>query len=61
SDDNAEALKKRLESYHGQTSPLIDYYKKRGLHYKVDAAKAPGKVYDSVLAAFEDAKSRVKA
>jgi len=25
-DDNAEALKKRLDVYHAQTAPLIEYY-----------------------------------
>jgi len=30
SDDNAETLKKRLASYHDMTSPVVDYYKKRG-------------------------------
>ena len=30
SDDNPEALKKRLESYHKSTKPLVDYYSKRG-------------------------------
>jgi adenylate kinase len=30
-DDNAEALKKRLEVYHGQTAPLIAYYRDRGI------------------------------
>nr|XP_017016126.2 adenylate kinase-like [Drosophila takahashii] len=28
SDDNAEALKKRLEAYHKQTRPLVDYYER---------------------------------
>lgn len=31
-DDNVDALKKRLESYHKQTSPLIDYYQKKGMY-----------------------------
>lgn len=39
SDDNAQALVKRLESYHRQTKPLADYYALRGLHFRVDAAK----------------------
>lgn len=26
-----DALKKRLESYHKQTSPLIEYYQKKGM------------------------------
>src|SRR5271167_1392225 len=30
SDDNAETLKKRLKSYHNMTSPVVDYYKRRG-------------------------------
>ncbi|XP_046855821.1 adenylate kinase-like isoform X2 [Xenia sp. Carnegie-2017] len=58
SDDNAETLKKRLESYHKQTSPLINYYQKKNLHYKIDAAKSPEEVYKSLLEAFKKAKSK---
>jgi adenylate kinase len=29
-DDNDEALKRRLDVYHSQTAPLIDYYRARG-------------------------------
>jgi adenylate kinase len=25
-DDNAEILRKRMEAYHGQTSPILNYY-----------------------------------
>jgi adenylate kinase len=35
-DDNAEALKKRLEVYHAQTAPLIIYYRDRGILKSVD-------------------------
>lgn len=35
SDDNAEALKKRLESYHKQTSPLCDYYGGKGVFLRL--------------------------
>lgn len=35
-DDNAEALKKRLEVYHAQTAPLIAYYRDRGILRTVD-------------------------
>lgn len=48
SDDNAEALKKRLEAYHRQTKPLADYYAIRGLHFKVDAAKAASEVFGNI-------------
>lgn len=35
-DDNAEALKKRLEVYHQQTAPLIEYYASRKALHSVD-------------------------
>ena len=35
-DDNAEALKKRLDVYHAQTAPLIDYYSAKGSLRSVD-------------------------
>ncbi|KAK7502933.1 hypothetical protein BaRGS_00005882 [Batillaria attramentaria] len=61
SDDNAEALKKRLEAYHAQTKPLVDYYSKRGLHFAVDASLPPKVVFASITAAFAvtSAKHRV--
>ena len=31
SDDNAETLKKRLRGYLDMTSPVVDYYKRRGI------------------------------
>ncbi|KAI0231447.1 adenylate kinase [Lamellibrachia satsuma] len=56
SDDNPEALKKRLESYHSQTTPLIDYYGKRGIHTRVDAAKSPETVFQAIMRVFTKAK-----
>lgn len=32
SDDNEETIKKRLDVYHNQTAPLIDWYKKEAIH-----------------------------
>jgi adenylate kinase len=52
SDDNAEALKKRLVTYHKQTVPVVDYYKKKGLWSQVDAAQDPKLVWSSLLAIF---------
>ncbi|RZC42808.1 adenylate kinase, partial [Asbolus verrucosus] len=60
SDDNAEALKKRLQAYHTQTRPLVDYYQIRGLHHRVDAAKAAETVFCNIDKIFMKArKSRV--
>ncbi|MGB3943676.1 MAG: nucleoside monophosphate kinase, partial [Methanothrix sp.] len=30
-DDTEETVKERLQAYHAQTQPLIDYYDKRGI------------------------------
>ena len=35
-DDNEETIKKRLKIYHSQTQPLIEWYKKEGLHHHVN-------------------------
>lgn len=52
SDDNAEALKKRLDSYHKQTKPLASYYALRGLHYKIDAARSASAVFENIDSIF---------
>jgi adenylate kinase len=39
-DDNAEALKVRLEAYRRQTAPILPYYEERGLLRTVDAMQS---------------------
>ncbi|XP_031629681.1 adenylate kinase [Contarinia nasturtii] len=58
SDDNVEALKKRLETYHKQTKPLADYYALQGLHYKVDAAKSASAVFENIDTIFMRQRAR---
>ncbi len=36
-DDNPEVVSKRLDTYHQQTEPLVDYYKKQGIVHDFDA------------------------
>ncbi|XP_075962184.1 adenylate kinase 2, mitochondrial isoform X2 [Anarhichas minor] len=55
SDDNETALHSRLESYHRQTVPLVNYYSARGLHAAINAAQSPDVVFASIVAAFSDA------
>ena len=52
SDDNEATLHSRLEAYHRQTVPLVQYYSTRGIHTAVDAAQSPDLVFASILAAF---------
>jgi len=52
SDDNVDALKKRLTSYHTQTKPLTEYYALRGFHYKIDAARSANDVFANIDSIF---------
>jgi len=53
SDDNADALKKRLVTYHDQTAPVVGYYKKTGIWKGIDASQEPGQVWKSLLGIFD--------
>jgi len=55
-DDNPETLKKRLESYHNLTSPLVDYYRKQGLHRSVDASQPANTVFAQIKSIFDKAR-----
>ncbi|RUM62262.1 MAG: adenylate kinase [Persephonella sp.] len=48
-DDKKEVVKKRLEVYHSQTAPLIDYYEKKGILVRIDASTDPNKVYEELI------------
>ncbi|KAK9473958.1 adenylate kinase [Dipodascopsis tothii] len=54
SDDNVEALKKRLATYHAQTAPIVGYYQKTGIWKVVDASQKPAAVWKSILNSFND-------
>ncbi|KAH9327357.1 hypothetical protein KI387_007535, partial [Taxus chinensis] len=47
-DDNAEVLKSRLEAFHRQTQPVIDYYVKKGVVSKLHADKPAKEVTSEI-------------
>ena len=49
SDDTEEVLANRLKTYHQQTEPLVDYYKKNGTVYNFEADRNPDDVRDSIF------------
>ncbi|KAG7811770.1 hypothetical protein KL921_002036 [Ogataea angusta] len=49
SDDNVDALKKRLVTYHEQTEPIVEYYKKAGIWSGIDASQPPKTVWADIL------------
>jgi len=57
-DDTFEALITRLEAYHKQTSPLVDYYDKQGIHWSVDASKSEQQVYNSISNLLKESKQK---
>lgn len=50
-DDNVETVKNRLDVYHSQTSPLIDYYRNKGVIIDIDGTKAPDVVFEDIKGA----------
>ena len=49
-DDEPETVAKRLETYHEQTEPLIEYYDERGLLRRFDGSRSPTEVHDHIRA-----------
>jgi adenylate kinase len=49
-DDKPETVRSRLQTYHRETAPLIQYYDERGLLRTFDGTRAPGEVHDHIRA-----------
>lgn len=55
-DDKPETIKKRLDVYHAQTKPLIDYYDGRSLLRRFDGTRSPSEVHDHIRASLATLK-----
>ena len=49
-DDNEETIKKRLVVYHQQTQPLIEWYKKEGVHHHIDGLGELDRIFQDICA-----------
>jgi adenylate kinase len=49
-DDKPETVRKRLEVYHRQTAPLVDYYDRKNVLRRFDGARPPQEVHDHIRA-----------
>jgi adenylate kinase len=56
-DDNEEVVRSRLEAYHAQTEPLIDYYRSQGKLKSVDGMAEIGAVHRAIARALDGVKS----
>ena len=50
-DDNPDAIRRRLELYHKDTAPLVDFYRKRGILFEVDGAQPIPQVEEVIKSA----------
>ena len=48
-DDQPETVKNRLDVYHKQTQPLIDYYKKQNILHEVDGTMDMNDVFNAIV------------
>jgi len=51
SDDTLDTVEKRLETFHKETEPIRDYYKRKGLLREIDGTKSPDEVYKDIVKA----------
>ena len=52
-DDKPETVQKRLNVYHEQTQPLIQYYTEAGILKEIDGTKEISEVFDAIVAILE--------
>lgn len=48
-DDKPETVQKRLEVYHVQTQPLIDFYEEKGVVYTIDGTQPMNQVFNAIV------------
>jgi adenylate kinase len=49
-----EAIKKRLEQYHDETEPLLEYYRPRKIVHKVDGTKKIEEVFKDLCSIIDE-------
>jgi adenylate kinase len=57
-DDTPEVIRKRLELYHSETEPLVEYYRARGNLVGIHAERTIEEVFEEIQEALEQAAVR---
>lgn len=55
-DDNEETIKKRLDVFHSQTAPLIDWYKKEGIYSHINGLGELDRIFGDICSAIDKVK-----
>jgi len=58
-DDTPEAIDRRLELYHRETEPLLEYYRTRGRFVPIHGDRTEGEVFAEIQQAIEQAAESV--
>jgi adenylate kinase len=53
-DADPVVIERRLEVFHADTQPLLDFYRERGILKTIDAVQSVGAVSDAILAALDE-------
>jgi adenylate kinase len=59
SDDNLQTIRERFRTYHEQTEPVLDYYRRRGILETVDGSGTPDEVFERIRTAVDRLRSRI--
>ena len=55
-DDRPEVVINRIEVYHKETTPLIDYYKKKGIYYTINAERTVEEIFEDMCKIIKNKK-----
>jgi adenylate kinase len=57
-DDTPEVIARRLELYHRETEPLVEYYRTQGILVGIHADRSPNEVFNEIQQALEQVAVR---
>jgi len=60
-DDNPEVIQERLHVYHGQTEPLVEYYRRNGVFHRIDGDDTMQSVFEGICQVLDDALSETES
>jgi adenylate kinase len=60
-DDKPDVIRKRLDTYHSKTEPLVAYYEDHGILQRIDGAQDPDQVSDRIRAILATLKMEEEA
>lgn len=60
-DETLQAIRKRIESFHTNTEPVIEYYRKSGKLFEIDGEQSVDKIFKHILRELRKNGEKVKA